>query len=252
MIRALIIENEPAPAEHLASLIKENFPDVELLDICETAEAGILLIKKHLPDLAFMDIKLDNNQTAFDIIHKLNNIDFEIIFTTAYDKYAKQAFKVSALDFLEKPIDKDELIDAMVKYKKRKKQAIDPKQIELMLSFYQNPAIPLKMFALPTTKGLTFIEIENIIYCEGASNQTIIHLSGKDNKKEYVNRTLKECEELLPKSIFSRVHKSYLVNLNHIKKYIKGKDGQLLMSNASAIDISRNFKESFLDRFKAK
>ncbi len=252
MIKTLIIENELASAEYLASMIKDSFPEIEILEVCETAEKGINAINKNLPELVFMDIKLDEDKTAFDIISSLGKVDFEIIFTTAYDKYAKQAFRVSALDFLEKPMDKNDLIDAILKYKKKQIQGINPRQLEILLTTYQNPSFPLKMFALPTTKGLTFIEIENIIYCEGASNQTMIYLACKENKKECVNRTLRELEETLPVSIFSRIHKSYLINLNHVRNYTKGKDGQIIMSSGISLDVSRNFKDKFLSRFKSR
>lgn len=252
MIKTLIVENEPASAEYLASLIKNNFPEIEVLEVCETAEKAIDVIHKNLPELVFMDIKLDEENTAFDILKNLGKVDFEIIFTTAYDKYAKQAFRVSALDFLEKPLDKNDLMEAIAKFKKKQALGISPRQLEMLLTVYQNPSFPLKMFALPTTKGLTFIEIENMIYCEGASNQTMIYLAGKENRKECVNRTLKEFEELLPLSIFSRIHKSYLINLNHVRNYKKGKDGQVVMSNGVTLDVSRNFKDKFLNRFRSR
>lgn len=252
MIKTLIIENELASAENLATMIKNTFPDIEILEVCETAEKGINAINEYLPELVFMDIKLDEDKTAFDIIRNIGKVGFEIIFTTAYDKYAKQAFRVSALDFLEKPLDKNELIDAITKYKKKQVQGMNLRQLEILLTTYQNPSFPLKMFALPTTRGLTFIDIENIIYCEGASNQTMVHLDCKENKKECVNRTLKELEEILPSSIFSRIHKSYLINLNHVKNYTKGKDGQVVMSNGISLDVSRNFKDKFLGRFRSR
>jgi pSer/pThr/pTyr-binding forkhead associated (FHA) protein len=115
------------------------------------------------------------------------------------------------------------------------------------LSHHPKSASPFKTFALPTMGGLTFVETGSIIYCEGASNQTMIYLEG--NKKELVSRTLRECEELLSQSNFSRIHKSYLINLSHIKKYISGKDGQLILSNGKALPVSRNYKEDFLKQF---
>lgn len=252
MIKTLIIENELASAEHLASMLKANFPEIEILDVCETAEEGINAIHKNLPELVFMDIQLDDDRTSFDIIRNLEKVDFEIIFTTAYDKYAKQAFRVSALDFLEKPLDKIDLTEAIIKYKKKQNQGINSRQLDLLLMTWQNPTFPIKIFALPTTTGLTFIEIENIIYCEGAGNQAMVYLAGKEKKKECVTRTLKEFEEILPASIFSRIHKSYLINLNHVRKYTKGKDGQVVMSNGSTLEVSRNFKDKFLLRFKSR
>ncbi len=222
MIKTVIIENEPASAEYLASMIKNNFSEIEIVEVCDTAEKAIEAIHKQSPELVFMDIKLDEDKTAFDILRTIGKVDFEIIFTTAYDQYAKQAFRASALDFLEKPLDKNDLLEAISKYKNKQGRGISLQQLEILLMTYQNPSFPLKMFALPTTRGLTFIEIENIIYCEGAGNQTMVHFDCKENKKECVNRTLKELEEILPSSVFARIHKSYLINLNRVRKYIKG------------------------------
>ena len=119
--------------------------------------------------------------------------------------------------------------------------------LQMFASHQQGSPTPFKTFALPTMGGLTFVEIESIIYCEGASNQTMVHL--ENNKKELVTRTLKECGELLSGANFSRIHKSYLVNLSHIKKYISGKDGQLILTNGKVLPVSRNFKEDFLKQF---
>jgi two-component system LytT family response regulator len=247
MIRVLIIENESSSEEILVSHIKEFLPDVEILEVCETIAASLNAIKKYLPDLVFLDVELNNKENGFEILEKLDKINFEVIVTTIHDKYAMQACKASALDFLLKPIPKDELIAAIEKYKKRKSQGIDPKQIELLLSIYQNPNLPLKKLAVPTMEGLDFVETDNIIYCEGADNQTKVYFSA--GKKEFVNGILKSYEELLSHSNFCRIHKSYLINLNHTKKYIKGRDGKVVMTNDTTLPVSRDFKDDFLRRF---
>jgi len=248
MIRALIVENETAPAEILEAQLKTNFQDIEVLDICETIDTAITAIYKYLPDLVFLDVELNNRENGFEILKKLSKIDFEIIVTTAYDKYAIQACKASVIDFLVKPISKDELIEAIEKYKKRISRAIDPKQIELLLSIYQNSALSLNSFALPTMTGFIAVEKSNIIYFKGAGNQSYVYFS--DNKRECINTLLRECEKLLSNSNFCRIHKSFLVNLNHVKEYFKGKDGSVLMSNQERLTVSRDYKDEFLSRFR--
>lgn len=247
MIRSIIIENELIAVKQLASLLHSNFPEVDVMATCESVNESIQVIKKLKPELVFMDVEL-NNETCFDLLKKLGRINFEIIFTTAFDKYAKQAFRVSAVDFLEKPIDKVELAEAIMKYKKRKTPAIDPRQIEILLSAYHSPTAPLKKFALPTMYGLEFVETDSIVCCEGSDNQTKIHFSDKPFK--LISKSLKECEEQLTHSHFCRIHKSFLVNLNQVKEYKKGEDGELIMQNGKSFTVSRTYKNNFLDKFK--
>jgi two-component system LytT family response regulator len=250
MIRVVIVENEPAPAEILMSQLQTLFIDIEVLEICETVQAGLTAIKNHLPDLVFMDVELNNGEKGFEILEKLERVEFEIIFITSFDKYAKQACKASALYFLEKPVDNEELVSAIEKYRNRKRQLIDPKQIELLLSVYNNQTLSLKKLAIPTMKGLDFVQTDSIIYCEGAGNQTMIYFSG--SRKECVHGTLKVYEDLLSPSSFHRIHKSYLINLNHIERYIKGKDGIVEMSGnplITSLPVSRDYKDAFLRRF---
>ena len=247
MIRILIIENEFDQAQSLVSQLIELFPEIEILDVCETVEKSLNAIKKHLPDLVFMDVELNNDEKGFDILQKLDKIIFEIIITTSYDKYAIQACKASALDFLKKPIAKHELIAAIEKYKNRKDKSMDSRQIELLLSIYHNSSLALKKFALPTMTGYTFVETENIIYLEGASSQTKVYFS--DGKSELVNKTLKDCTDLLFDSNFHRIHKSYSINLNHIKEFKKGRDGSVIMNFwKKELPVSRDFKDEFVRR----
>ena len=248
MTKTIIIENEPAPANHLTALLNENFPDIEILEVCKTVETSLNAIKKYSPDLVFMDVELNNRENGFEVLENLDKVNFEIIVTTSFDKYAKQACQASSLDFLEKPVSAEALIAAVEKYKKRKTGNIDPRQIELFLSICQNSNLSLKTFALPTMTGLDFVETDNIIYCEAASNQVIVHLLG--NKKILVTRTLKACEELLSHSNFYRIHKSFLINLNHIKKYNRGKVGTVTMRDIEEpLPVSPANKVDFLRRF---
>ncbi|MCX6303668.1 MAG: LytTR family DNA-binding domain-containing protein [Bacteroidetes bacterium] len=250
MIRILIIENETAPAEILKAQLENNFPDVVLLDVCDTVESSISSINKYLPDLVFLDVELNHNENGFEILKRLNKFDFEIIVTTAYDKYAIQACRASVVDFLIKPVAIDELIAAIEKYKKRISRAINPKQIELLLSIYQNSSLSLSSFALPTMTGFITVEKNNILYFKGAGNQTYVYFT--DNSKECINALLRECEKLLSNSNFCRIHKSFLINLNQVKEYFKGKDGLVVMRNNDQLTVSRDYKDEFLSRFRSR
>jgi two-component system LytT family response regulator len=249
MIRGIIVENEHAPAEILKSHLQSSVMDFEILDVCETVEASVRSIKKYLPDLVFLDVELNNNENGFEILKKLDLISFEIIVTTSFDKYALNAIKASAIDFLVKPLLKEDVIEAIRKYRARRNKGIDPRQIELLLSIYQNSTLSIKKFALPTMTGLIFVETGAIEYFEGAGNQTMVYFT--DGKKECISALLKDCEKLLLYSSFSRIHKSYLINIQHVKQYFKGKDGAVVMTSKTTLPVSREYKDEFLRKVAA-
>ena len=252
MIKVLIVENETAPAEILKSHLKELFADVEILEVCETVETSLNSIQRHLPDLVFLDVELNNNENGFEILKKIDKLTFEIIVTTAYDKYAILACKASVIDYLVKPISKEELYAAIEKYKEKRisrtigphQRTIDPEQIEQLISIYQSSTLSIKKFPLPTMTGYKFVDTKNIIYFQGADNQTLVHFL--NGKKEYINMLLKGCEKLLSHSDFCRIHKSYFINLDHIEEYFKGKDGIVIMCNKDKLSVSREYKDEFL------
>lgn len=247
MIKAIIVENENAIAEQFVKLINKLFTDIVILEMCDHVSQAVLAVKKHTPDLVFLDVELNNGETSFDILRQIPNVNFEIIFATAYDKYAIQAIKFSALDYLLKPVTEEDLTDAIYRFK-QKKNAFNPKQLETLFSNLQKTG-GMHQVALPTMNGLDFVPIENIIYCQGEGSQTAAYLNTQ-SLPIILSKTLKECEDLFKNSEFYRVHKSYLINLNHIKKYIKGKDGQVIMSNDKTLEVSRNYKDAFLEHLK--
>jgi len=248
MIKVVIVENEKAIAEQFVKLITKLFNDIEILEVCDQVSQAVLAIKKHTPDLVFLDVELNNGETSFDILRQISNVNFEIIFATAYDKYALQAIKFSALDYLLKPVTEEDLTDAIYRFK-QKKNSFNPKQLETLFSNIQK-GNTLQQVALPTMNGLDFVRIDHIIYCQGEGSQTATYLKTQ-TLPIILSKTLKECEELFKNSEFFRVHKSYLINLNHIKKYIKGKDGQVVMSNDKTLEVSRNYKDAFLEHLKS-
>ena len=243
MIRAIIVDDEPYCCEALATLL-EDIPDIEMISVCHNATDALAAIQKKSPDLVFLDVEMPK-MNGFEMLEQLSSVDFEIIFTTSYDQYALKAIRFSAIDYLLKPIDREELKRAVEKVKDRFQIPV-PQQLELLLQKFKQPSNPVNKIALPTIEGLQMIPIETIVSCESDDNYSNIKL--KNGKKLLVTRSLKEIEESLEQHSFIRVHRSYLVNLNEIEKYIKGEGGYLVMSDGTSIDVARNKKETLLKK----
>ncbi|MFM9911603.1 MAG: LytR/AlgR family response regulator transcription factor, partial [Chitinophagaceae bacterium] len=192
--------------------------------------------------LIFLDIEMPQ-MNGFEMLNKLTDKNFHIIFTTAYDQYAIKAIKYAAFDYLLKPVDIEELKSAVDKINKIENNQTK-KQVELLQQNMQHPKKLLNKLAIPTLEGLLFYEINDIIHLEANSNYTNIYLTNK--AKITASKTLKEFEELLPNDIFFRTHHSHVINLNYIKRYIKGDGGQIELQNGTYIDVSRRKKDEFL------
>jgi two-component system LytT family response regulator len=243
MIKAIIIDDEPYCCEALATLLEDS-PDVEIIAICYNAADALSAIHKYSPDLVFLDVEMPK-MNGFEMLEQLPSVKFEIIFTTSYDQYALKAIRFSAIDYLLKPIDSEELQKAIQKLIHRSQRPI-AQQLEILMQKIHSPSTPVSKIAMPTMEGLQMIQVDSIISCESDSNYTILHL--KDKKKKVASTTLKEIEELLEDHSFVRVHRCYLVNLNEIEKYLKGEGGYLVMSDGSTIDVSRSKKEVLLKK----
>jgi len=244
MIKAIIVDDEQYCCETIASLLEDNCPEVELLGIYHNGADALPAIRQHSPSLVFLDVEMPK-MNGFEMLEQLVSINFDIIFTTSYDQYALKAIRFSAIDYLLKPIDREELQIAVQKVVQRSQRTIT-QQVEILMQKLHQPAKSINKIALPTMEGLQMILVNSIISCEADSNYTILLLKG--NKKVIVSTTLKEIEESLEDYSFARVHRSYLVNLNEVEKYIKGEGGYLIMSDGSNIDVSRNKKENLLKK----
>src|SRR5688500_3951276 len=243
MIRAIIVDDEPYCCEALATLLEDG-KDVELMAICHNARDALIAIQKYSPDLVFLDVEMPK-MNGFEMLEQLPSINFEIIFTTSYDRYALKAIRFSAIDYLLKPIDSQELQKAIQKVIQRSQKPI-AEQLEILMQKFHQPSTPINKIAMPTMEGLQMIPVDSIISCQSDSNYTILLL--KNNKKIVASRTLKEIEELLEEHSFARVHRCYLVNLNEVEKYVKGEGGYLVMSDCTIIDVARNKKEVLLKK----
>jgi two-component system LytT family response regulator len=199
------------------------------------------------PDLVFLDIQLQEN-TGFDLLHRLPDITFDIIFVTAYEKYAVQAFKFSAIDYLLKPVDPDDLQQAVSRLQQRRSKEEVARKFETLFHNLKNIPGLSKRISIPTVNGLVFLPVSDIVRCESHINYTTIFL--RDGQKLTVAKTLKEFEELLSEYNFYRVHNSHLINLACIKRYNKGKGGFVSMSDNTEIEVSTRRKEDLLKRLE--
>jgi two-component system LytT family response regulator len=246
MIKAIIIDDEMHCRKTLSILLKEYCPDVQVIEQCDNGETGVETIKKGKPDLVFLDIEMPR-MNGFEMLEQFSEIPFAVIFTTGYDQYAIKAFRFSALDYLLKPIDHEELKKAVQKVGQQVLYPL-PQQLEILLQKIRHQPSAINKIALPTMEGLQMIPVDSIISCASDRNYTAVLLKSK--QKIIVSKILKEIEEMLEEHSFLRVHHSYIVNLNEISKYVKGEGGYLVMSDGSSIDVSRSRKEILLQKLQ--
>jgi two-component system LytT family response regulator len=248
MITATIVDDEPDCCESLAMLLERYCPEIKVLDICYGPDTAIQSIKEQEPQILFLDIEMPF-MNGFEMLEQLGHINFELIFTTSYDQYAIKAIHFSALDYLLKPIDREELQKAVQKAVRRNSHLL-PQQLDLLIQKLKNPSIPINKIAIPTMDGFQLLPAESIMSCESQGNYT--HLLLKDKRKIIASRNLKEMEEILEGYPFIRVHHSHLVNINEVDKYIKGDGGYLVMSDGSTINVSKSRKELLLKKLSLR
>ena len=244
MLKAIIIDDEPYCCEILAAMLESDCPGVEIKAICNNAKDALAAIRQQSPDLVLLDVEMPK-MNGFEMLEQLASVNFHLIFTTSYDQYALKAIRFSAIDYLLKPIDREELKKAVQKVKDRIQVPV-PQQLEILLEKIRQPSKPINKIALPTMEGLHMVPVDDIISCTSDDNYTNIQL--KSGKRMLVTRTLKDMEEILEQHSFIRVHRFYIVNLNEIEKYVKGEGGCLVMSDGSNIDVARNKKEVLLKK----
>lgn len=243
MIRAIIIDDEKHCIESLSNLLLEEFSHkIEFTETAQTVNEGIKLILNLQPDLVFLDVQIAD-ETGFDLLRQIEEINFEIIFTTAFEKYAIQAIKFSALDYLLKPINKGDLEIALNKLSENSRKLTSAK-LEALLFNLERKNDGFKRIIVPTSSGFEFLDVNDIIHCESKINYTTLFLKG--NKKLLVAKTLKEFEEMLTPFHFFRIHNSHLVNLSAVKSYHKGKGGSVILSDGTEIEVSTRRKDDFL------
>ncbi|MDX1407816.1 MAG: response regulator [Saprospiraceae bacterium] len=246
-LRAVIIDDEPDCVRSLSRDLKENCPDVEVVGRCEGAKDGIKAINTQKPDVVFLDIDMPLIN-GFELLELLPDIDFSVVFTTAYDKYAMQAFKISAVDYLLKPVDPEELVKAVKKVRVLRGHTTNREQIHfLMQQIKDQENNTVHRIALPTSEGLDFIDLDDILYCESDGAYSYVRYT--DGSSLLISKPLKYLEDILCDFQFFRVHKSYIVNMDYVAKYHRGSGGLLTMKNGARIKVSRSKKEELLSLF---
>lgn len=241
MLTAIIIDDELKGIIALRQKVIDYCPDVQIAGEAQSAKEGISLIQLQKPDIVFLDIEMPH-MDGFTMLQQLPEKHFHLIFTTAYDQYAIKAIKFAAFDYLLKPIDIDELRLAISKINKLHFFETEKKLEVLHQNMMEKNSF--NKIAISTLNSLLLFEVNDIIYLEANRNYTTLYF--KDHPKLIASKTLKEFEELLPSTIFFRIHHSFIININYIKKYQKGEGGQVELQNGTLLDVSRRKKEEFL------
>jgi len=243
-MKAILVDDEPDGIRTLQKLLQRHCPDVKIEATCANAAIAKQQIETIKPDVVFLDIQMPG-QTGLEMIAELTIKNFEIIFVTAHNEYILQALQYSAADYLLKPVDEDRLIEAVQRAEKRLKEGKKEELTETLLHNLSNKGNPTEMrLCLPTLKGFIILKLDEIIYCEAERSYTIFHLEA--NKSVIVSKPLLDYENLLNDAGFLRIHKSFLINLRHVKEYQRGEGGTVIMNNNSEIEVSRRKKEQFL------
>ncbi|QBZ98973.1 LytR/AlgR family response regulator transcription factor [Flavobacterium sangjuense] len=243
-LKAIIVEDEKHSRETLKNLLEEFCVDVKVIETAANVDEAVTKIAALHPDVVFLDIELQTG-TGFDVLSQLRDINFEVIFTTAFEQYAIKAVKFSSLDYLLKPIDLEELQKSIEKAKKKKNQDVYKKQLETLMLNLKQQHPKLNKICLSTADGFEFINTADILYCKAEGSYTTFILN--NNSKLLVSKHLKEYESLLLEQQFMRVHNSFLINLNEVKKFVKSDGGYIIMNNNDTVSISRSKKDDFLE-----
>jgi len=249
MIRAIVVDDEPYASAALQTLLKKHCPDVVVEAACNSAQEAEKRITQLKPQLVFLDIEMPH-RSGFELLEQFIPSSFQVIFTTSYDQYAIKAIRFSALDYLLKPIDPQELKAAVAKVTKSNPNELLTQQLQLLMQTFREAPSTGNRIALPTLEGLQMVTIDTILYCIASSNYTTFVM--KDKKKLVISRTLKEIEEMLEDRGFLRIHHSHLVNISEIEKYIRGEGGTVLMTDGTELDVSRSRKEALLKTLQSR
>ncbi len=241
-INAIIIDDELSSMQNLQQKLAEFCPTVEVIAMAQKPEEAILLINHHKPDVIFLDIEMPK-MSGFRMLEELKEVDFEIIFTTAYNHYAIDAIRIAAFDYLLKPIAIKELQQSVDRLSKLRVHQTKEKIDVLRSSMNENKSQDDKI-AISTTEGLEFIPIKDILHIESNSNYSKLYF--QNGRHLTVTKLLKDFEDMLAPYHFYRVHNSHLINLNYIQKYLRGNGGRVMMQDGTEIEVARRKKEEFL------
>jgi len=243
MLRTIIIDDEPDSVKLLSRELEEHCPGVEIIGRFTRSEEGLKGIQTLEPDLLFLDIEMPR-LNGFELLERVGEFAFSLIFVTAYDSFALKAFKFSALDYLLKPIYAPDLISAVSKAQRQ--HNTDRQQLEILKSHYYHGQSPQRL-AIHHQGKVIFLELKDIVYCEADGNYTKLQLV--DGKVYLLTKTLRDVQAFLEEKNFMRVHRQFLINLDHIVEYMRGEGNYLVMTNKASVPVARNQKERLLKVF---
>lgn len=246
-IRAVIAEDEPRNIDILKTVLEKHCDNVEVVGTANNVKKAVEVIRETEPDVLFLDIEMPPHK-GFEVLEKFPEINFDVIFITAHEEYALQAIKFAALDYLLKPINIEEVKAALKKVKPRSKGQTN-ELAAILKEYLKDKEQTFSKIVIPSNDGYNVVDLNNIVYCEACDSYTKIH-TNENNKVHLISKPLKEYDDLLSDKGFYRVHKSFLVNINHIRKIIKGIGAAVIMSDGANIPISMRKKDEFFQSLK--
>ncbi|MEM8907609.1 MAG: LytTR family DNA-binding domain-containing protein, partial [Bacteroidota bacterium] len=241
--KGIIVDDESKSRSMLKTMCEKYCENLDICALAASVGEAIQLIAEHQPDVVFVDIRMPV-KSGFALLDHYQSIPFAVIFTTAYDQYALRAFKYSAVDYLLKPISIDELVAAVKRAGRLMGVDQKARQMSLLKEAINNEKI--NKIALITLDGFTFVRFDEIVRCEAQGNYTSVYLSS--GNALLITKTLKHYEEILVEKMFFRVHKSHLINLNYVRRFIRGKQGMIEMNDGTQIEVSLRKKEALLKK----
>ena len=239
-MRAIVVDDEAGARGALINLLGNYFEDIEVIGEADGVESGKKLITEKKPDLLFLDVQMQDG-TGFDLLAGIDRSNLQVIFVSAHDYFAITAIKFSAVDYLVKPVEPVELQKAIDKIRQQKSLTEVQKKLDLLLTNVNK----IEKIALPSLNGIEFVKIDDIVRCEAESNYTVFFLI--NGEKVTVSKTLKDYEDILCQNNFFRIHKSVIINIKYLKKYVKGDGGSVIMEDGSELLVSRRRKDDFLE-----
>ncbi len=243
MIRAYLVDDEKSSIQSLEYELGAYCPDVTVVGSNRKPKEALAELHKDPPDVLFLDIEMPE-MNGFELLQSLDTIPFDVIFVTAYDQFAMQAFEFNAMDYILKPVRKDKLIAAVQKVIDRQKHSFPREELDALVNNIQfQSKSGIEKIALPTSEGFEFVHVNDIVMLRAESNYTWVHLK---SRKYLVAKTLKEMSAMIAFPQFFRAHKSYLVNLNHVARYVRGGGGYLVLDTGEQVSVSRSQKESLM------
>ena len=248
-ISVLIVDDEFQSRKLITKMLSLFFPEISIISEAASVKEALLCMEHTKPELIFLDIQLQK-ENGFDLLNKITNYCFELIFITAYNEFAVKAFRYNALDYLMKPVDADEFREAVKKALNKIKESkkTSPVQLELLNQQLKQPQKLPDRIVIPSAEGYLVIPIDNISYCHANSNYTEFYFT--DKTKVISSYNMGQYEDILNEHNFFRIHRSYIINLAHVRMYKKGEGGIVVMNDGKEIEVSRRNKEAFLRLFK--